>query len=118
EKLLYSYFTENKRLSDFDTLATIAEQSGLDREEALAVLRDENAYADDVRYDIRTAQEIGVRGVPFFVINQKYAISGAQPLETFTSALEKVWEEENQQEIIHMALEQLKCFGAYLLFAN
>jgi len=97
EKLLYSYFTENKRLSDFDTLATIAEQSGLDREKALAVLRDENAYADDVRYDIRTAQEIGVRGVPFFVINQKYAISGAQPLETFTSALEKVWEEENQQ---------------------
>ncbi|MBS4178922.1 DsbA family oxidoreductase [Lederbergia citrea] len=100
EKLLYAYFTESKNLSDKDTLADIAATAGLEREEATGILNDEQAYADDVRYDENTAQQIGVRGVPFFVINQKYAISGAQPPETFLGALEKVWQEENAAPVL------------------
>lgn len=94
EKLLYAYFTESKLISDHDTLADIAEAAGLDREKVLEVLSDQNAYKSEVRTDEALAQQYGVQGVPFFVINQKYAISGAQPLETFQGALQKVWEEE------------------------
>ncbi|MDQ0228456.1 DsbA family oxidoreductase [Metabacillus niabensis] len=95
EKLLYAYFTESKNLSDVETLADIAEDSGLDRQKALDVLNDKTVFANDVRIDEGIAQQYGIRGVPYFIINQKYAISGAQPLDTFVSALQKVWEEEN-----------------------
>ncbi|MBW8348881.1 DsbA family oxidoreductase [Bacillus sp. IITD106] len=100
EVLLKAYFTDSKKLSDKDTLADLAETVGLEREKTMSVLNDDNAFADDVRYDERTAQQIGVRGVPFFVFNQKYAISGAQPPETFLGALEKVWQEENSTPIL------------------
>jgi predicted DsbA family dithiol-disulfide isomerase len=99
EKLLYAYFTESKHIGDHETLADIAVSSGLDREKALAVLQDQNAFASEVKLDEALAQQYGVRGVPFFVINQKYAISGAQPLETFTGALQKVWEEESASPV-------------------
>ncbi|WP_407268530.1 DsbA family oxidoreductase [Radiobacillus sp. PE A8.2] len=95
EKLLHGYFTDSKNVGDIDTLVQIAEASGIDREKALEVLNEKSAYANDVRADVQMAQQIGVSGVPFFVVNSKYAISGAQPIETFTSALEKVWQEEN-----------------------
>ena len=77
-----------------DTLATIAEASGLDKQEALNVINDKNAYANDVRIEEAIAQQYQISGVPYFIINQKYAISGAQPLETFVGALQQVWEEE------------------------
>lgn len=95
EKLLYAYFTDSKNVADKDVLADIAEAVGISREEAEAVLKDEKAYAADVRSDEQTAQQIGVRGVPFFVINQKYAISGAQAPETFLGAIQKAWTEAN-----------------------
>jgi predicted DsbA family dithiol-disulfide isomerase len=95
EKLLYGHFTESKYLGDHEILASIAESVGMDRQEALNVLHDKNAYANEVRIDESLAKQYGVSGVPFFVINQKYAISGAQPMETFLNALQKVWEEEN-----------------------
>lgn len=100
EKLLHAYFTASRHLGDHSVLADIAAASGLGREEALAVLNDESAYAEEVRHDERTAQQMGVRGVPFFVINQKYGISGAQPTETFLNALHKVWEEEQQVPVL------------------
>ncbi|QDP39831.1 DsbA family oxidoreductase [Radiobacillus deserti] len=95
EKLLHAYFTDNKNVGDTDTLAELAETVGMDKEKALETLQDKSAYADDVKTDESTARQIGVTGVPFFVLNNKYAISGAQPLETFTNALQKVWDEEN-----------------------
>ncbi|PLR67057.1 DsbA family oxidoreductase [Bacillus sp. UMB0893] len=95
EKLLYAYFTESKDLGNLETLADIGEASGLDRQEALTVLNDKTAFANDVRNDEGMAKQYGISGVPYFVINQKYAISGAQPTETFAGALQKVWEEEN-----------------------
>jgi predicted DsbA family dithiol-disulfide isomerase len=95
EKLLFSYFTESKNIGEHDTLADIAASVGLNREEVFTVLQDSSAYKNDVRMDEALAQQYGVRGVPFFVINQKYAISGAQPTETFINALQKVWQEEH-----------------------
>ncbi|MFV1458266.1 DsbA family oxidoreductase, partial [Bacillus mycoides] len=90
ENLLFAYFTESRNLSDVDTLATIAEASGLDKQEALNVINDKNVYANDVRVDEAIAQQYQISGVPYFIINQKYAISGAQPLETFVGALQQV----------------------------
>lgn len=100
EKLLYAHFTEAKDVGDIEVLAEIAAASGLDREESLAVLQDKDNYADEVRADIEEAKRYEISGVPFFILNQKYAISGAQPIETFTQALEKVWEEENPKPIL------------------
>jgi len=100
EKLLYGHFTESKYLGDDETLATIAESVGIDREEALEVLHDKDAYANDVRIEEGIAKQYGISGVPYFVINQKYAISGAQPTETFLNAIQKVWEEENPINVL------------------
>ncbi|MBO1583406.1 DsbA family oxidoreductase [Bacillus sp. XF8] len=100
ENLLFAYFTESKNLSDVETLVDIAETSGLDRQEALNVLNNKNAYANDVRIEEAIAQQYKITGVPYFIINQKYAISGAQSLETFVGALQKVWEEENPQSTL------------------
>ncbi|MFS1516276.1 DsbA family oxidoreductase [Bacillus sp. SM2101] len=95
EKLLKAYFTDSKHIGDHSTLLDIAEDVGLDREQAKSVLESEQ-YKDEVRSDESEARSIGVQGVPFFVINDKYAISGAQPTEVFVGALEKVLEEEKQ----------------------
>lgn len=95
EKLLYAYFTESKHIGHHETLAEIAESVGLDRQEALDVLADHTAYEADVRNDQSIARQYGISGVPYFVINQKYAISGAQPTEAFTGALEQIWQEES-----------------------
>ncbi|KOP71147.1 DsbA family oxidoreductase [Cytobacillus solani] len=95
EKLLHAYFTQSKEISEHNTLADIAEDAGLDRQEALNTLQDKNAFANDVRIDEAIAQQYGISGVPYFIINQKYAISGAQTPETFANALQKVWEEES-----------------------
>lgn len=87
EKLFYSYYTDSKLISDHDTLADIAESVGMNREESMAILRDSSKYADDVRSDEATANQLGITGAPFFVIDRKYAISGAQPTEVFINAL-------------------------------
>ncbi|MFC0298647.1 DsbA family oxidoreductase [Geobacillus jurassicus] len=95
EQLFFAYFTESKRISDREVLLAIAEAAGLDRKETEEVLND-GRYAEEVRKDEAEAAKFGVRGVPFFILNRKYAISGAQPVEVFRRALEKVWEEEQQ----------------------
>ncbi|CAH2717022.1 hypothetical protein BACCIP111895_04211 [Neobacillus rhizosphaerae] len=100
EKLLQAYFTDSKHIGEDKTLTDIAESAGLNRQEVLNVLNDKNAYANDVRQDESLAQQYGVRGVPYFVINQKYAISGAQPTETFIGALKKVWQEESASPVL------------------
>ncbi len=94
EKLLYGNFTESEDISDYETLADIAAEAGLNREDTLTTLQDENAYADNVRDDIREAQTLGVTAVPYFVFNRKYALSGAQPQEAFEQALQQIFDEE------------------------
>ncbi|WP_175639454.1 DsbA family oxidoreductase [Metabacillus schmidteae] len=99
ENLLSAYFTKSKNVGDIDTLIAIAEDSGIERKKALEILSNEIEFEQDVRTDQRLAQQYGIKGVPFFLINQKYAISGAQSSETFANALQKVWEEEHQKPI-------------------
>lgn len=100
EKLLHAYFTEGKNIGDYETLADIAEAAGLDRQGALNALQDQSAYSNDVRIDEGIAQQYGISGVPYFVINQKYAISGAQPTATFSGALQQVWQEESSSPLV------------------
>lgn len=99
ERLLKAHFTDTLHLGDIETLADLAAEIGLDRAEALRALKNGD-YADEVRADEREAGRLGVRGVPFFVINRKYAVSGAQPSEVFLEALRKAWEEEHPLQVI------------------
>jgi predicted DsbA family dithiol-disulfide isomerase len=88
EALFKAYFTEGKNIDDANTLTEIAVTLGLDTEE-LAKDMSSDAFFQDVVMDVQEAREIGVRGVPFFVFNRKYAISGAQTLDVFVETLEK-----------------------------
>ena len=92
EKLFLAYFTEGKNTADHSTLLQIAKEIGLDEKEATDVLNS-TTYSNEVEQDINEAQQVGVRGVPFFVIDRKYAVSGAQESETFLGALTKAYEE-------------------------
>lgn len=92
ERLFYAHFTEGSNLQDRSLLADLAAEVGLKREEAEAVLEGD-AYSSEVRADEAAANQLGIRGVPFFVLGGKYGVSGAQPLEVFTDALEKAYRE-------------------------
>ncbi|MGW4158954.1 DsbA family oxidoreductase [Streptomyces sp. NPDC004788] len=84
-------FAEERSVFDPETLVALAVEAGLDETEVRAVLADETAYADAVRADEREAAELGAGGVPFFVLDRKYGVSGGQPAEVFTQALEQAW---------------------------
>ncbi|MFD8079993.1 DsbA family oxidoreductase [Streptomyces sp. NPDC059718] len=86
-------FADERSVYDTETLLDLAAEAGLDRAEARAVLADPDAYAQQVRADERLAAELGAGGVPFFVLNRKYGVSGLQPVELFTRALEQAWED-------------------------
>lgn len=94
EALFAAYYTNGKDIGDTETLVAIGESVGLNAAEIKSMLQSD-AYVNDVRLDQQHAQEIGVQGVPFYVFNNKYAVSGAQPTDTFAQVLNKVWEEEN-----------------------
>jgi len=99
ERFFQAYFTDSELLSDKKTLVQLAEETGLDREAVENVL-DSCKYRNKVNEDIDLAKQLGVQGVPFFVFNEKYAVSGAQPEEAFTQVLEKVWQEEQEKPVL------------------
>jgi predicted DsbA family dithiol-disulfide isomerase len=86
ERLLRAHFIEGADLSDRDTLVALLGEVGVEPDRARAVL-DGREYVYAVRDDIEEAERLGANGVPFFVIDRKYGISGAQPAETFLQAL-------------------------------
>ena len=86
EKLFKAYFTEGKNFADHETLTTLGEEVGLNREEILEVLSGD-ALADNVKSDIEEGMQLGLRGVPFFVFNRKIGVAGAQDTEIFLQAL-------------------------------
>ncbi len=90
ERLLKAYFTEGLNIDDASTLMTLGKEVGLN-EESIKKLLESNQYEDAVDQDIYESRLIGVKGVPFFVLDRKYGISGAQPDEVFTQTLEKAW---------------------------
>ncbi|MBF2707104.1 DsbA family oxidoreductase [Flavobacterium soyangense] len=92
ELLFKSYLTDGKDLNNLNTLNELGIAVGLDVEAVAKVLHS-NIYSNEVKQDIQEANAIGVQGVPFFVFDNKYAISGAQPATAFLQTLEKVWQE-------------------------
>ena len=86
EKMYSAYFEQSKPLFTHDDILAITDELGLDRTEVIAVLISDN-YRDLVLQDQDIARQLGANGVPFFVIDMKYGISGAQPQEVFTQTL-------------------------------
>lgn len=92
ERLFKAYFTEGKNTADHATLVQLGTEIGMQAEDLKKVL-ESNAYAQEVNKDVKEAEQIGVTGVPFFVVDRKFAVSGAQDSKTFLGALEKAWKE-------------------------
>ena len=93
ERILKAYFVDSFNISDHKVLSELASEVGLDRTEVLEVL-ESNQYALEVREDESAASKLGVSGVPYFVFNNKYSVSGAQSSDHFLEVLDKVKEEE------------------------
>lgn len=93
EALFYANFTEGLNFSSDEVLFALGAKIGLKQEEISAALTD-STWAEKVHADIQESREIGVQGVPFFVFDRKYAISGAQGSDQFVAVLEKVSEEK------------------------
>lgn len=90
ETFFKAYFTDGRDLNDESTLVELCVGIGLNALDVKEVLQDETLFAAAVNHDISEAQQIGVRGVPFFVFDRKYAISGAQPIEHFEQTIQEV----------------------------
>jgi predicted DsbA family dithiol-disulfide isomerase len=90
EALLDAYFVRAENVADHETLTRIATEVGLDEVLVKDVLTSDR-YADEVEADIREAAAYGATGVPFFVIDQRYGVSGAQPVEVFRQVLDRAW---------------------------
>lgn len=89
ERLFRAYFTESEHLADPETLVRLASEIGLDPDEVRTTLAGDE-FADAVRADIQAAHEMGISGVPTFVVDRRYAITGAQPPELILRALEQI----------------------------
>jgi len=85
-----AYFAQARQVFDRDVITEVAAGAGLDAG-AVGEVLDGDAYADAVRQDELLARELGISGVPFFVFDMALGVSGAQPIETFTSALNQAW---------------------------
>ncbi|OUM85518.1 MAG: disulfide bond formation protein DsbA [Bacillus thermozeamaize] len=96
ERLMKAYFTEGLHIGKHEQLADLASEVGMEREKVLDMLR-KNDFSEEVRRDEFIARQIGITGVPFFLFNQTYAVSGAQSSDVFLDVLQKVWEEEQDQ---------------------
>lgn len=92
EALFKAHFTDNVNVGEAAVLTTVATSVGLDADRVAQVLASDE-YDDAVRADIAQAQAYGSTGVPFFVVDAKYGVSGAQAKEAFTQVLERAWEE-------------------------
>jgi predicted DsbA family dithiol-disulfide isomerase len=92
ERLHRAYFTEQGSVFEHSSLADLAAEVGLDRADAVRVLSGDE-YSDAVDTDEAMAHSLGVTGVPFFVIDRRYGISGAQPAEVIATTLDRSWTE-------------------------
>ncbi|NIP62480.1 MAG: DsbA family oxidoreductase [Nitrosopumilaceae archaeon] len=99
EALFKAYFTEGENIADHQTLIDLAEAVGIDPTEAKSILESDK-YANAVKHDIQLAQNINITGVPFFLFDRKFAVSGARETEVFLKALKQSWNAriEDQQK--------------------
>jgi predicted DsbA family dithiol-disulfide isomerase len=99
ERLLRAYLTDGERIGDPETLVKLGAEAGLDTDEAREVLASDR-YADEVRADERQARAYGINGVPFFVIDRKYGVNGAQPAEALLEVMETAWAEAHPLQVL------------------
>jgi predicted DsbA family dithiol-disulfide isomerase len=92
ERFLRAYMTEGEPIGSKEALASLAVSAGVDADEVSTLLAGDQ-FAKEVREDETEATELGIRGVPFFVIAGKYAVSGAQPADVLQGALARAWKE-------------------------
>lgn len=95
EQLFKAYFTDGKNTDDNNVLIELGTAIGLDAPEIKQTL-ESDSYADEVRHDIYEAQQLGIRGVPFFVMNRKYGVSGAQAVPVFEQTIKMAFAEWRQ----------------------
>jgi predicted DsbA family dithiol-disulfide isomerase len=108
ERLLRAYFTEGEAIGDAETLARLGAEAGLDADEARTVLA-EGTYEDEVRADEAEARALGISGVPFFVVDRKYGVSGAQPSDLLLEALRTAWAEAHPLTLVSPADAGASC---------
>lgn len=99
ERLLRAYFTEGADVNDVETLARLGAEAGLDADEVRAALA-EQRFADAVRTDEAEAAALGISGVPFFVFDRRYGVSGAQAPQTLLEVLRRAWTEANPLTVV------------------
>ena len=92
ERLMRAYFTEGEAISVSGSLIRLVAEIGVELEEARDVLAGDR-FASDVREDELLASRLGIQGVPFFVLDRRYGVSGAQPPDVLIQALERAWGE-------------------------
>lgn len=108
ERLFKAFFTEGKNIADIETLTQLGVDVGLEKDELQAAFTDDQ-YRYQMSQDIQEGQQLGVRGVPFFVFDRKYGISGAQPSEAFLDTLSKSfteWKAANPEVKLQMSQGQ------------
>ena len=99
ERLLRATFTEGEPIGDHETLVRLVAEAGLDADEAREVLAS-GRYADDVRADEAQASAYGISGVPFFVVDGRYGVSGAQPAELLLQVLDQAWSDSHPAPLV------------------
>jgi predicted DsbA family dithiol-disulfide isomerase len=99
EALLSGHFEHGRDIGDIAYLAEVASELGFDADDVRRVLESDE-YAAEVRADISEARSLGANGVPFFVIDRRYGISGAQPPEVFAQALDTAWDESQKLTVL------------------
>ncbi|MGY0487315.1 DsbA family oxidoreductase [Streptomyces sp. WG-D5] len=104
-----NFAEEDSVFGDTENVVRLAVEAGLDETEVRALLADPTVYADEVRADEREAAELGANGVPFFVIDRKYGVSGAQPADVFTQALTQAWDDRSPLTVIDSAADGDAC---------
>lgn len=108
ERLLRGYLCEGELVSDHETLIRLAADAGLPEDEVAGVLATD-AYADEVRRDEAKAAALGIHGVPCFVLAGRFAVSGAQPVDTMLDVLGRAWAETAGAEVESLAPSGVVC---------
>jgi predicted DsbA family dithiol-disulfide isomerase len=108
ERLMAAYFVDGEAVGERAVLTKLASESGLE-EPAVREVLEGDAFADEVRHDELEARQIGISGVPFFVIDRAYGISGAQPPDLILSTLEKSWAETHPLVMVTAENDDTSC---------
>jgi predicted DsbA family dithiol-disulfide isomerase len=109
ERLFRAYFTEGELISDHSTLVRLGAEVGLDETKTAEIL-EEDRYAAEVREDEVEARTLGISGVPFFVIDRRYGISGAQSPATILEVLNEAWSKAHPL-VVTQSGDDMACEG-------